>query len=97
MPFLTTETLKALCVARDASRGATAFAAPDGSIEPLCAIWEPAAHHPLEKRAAAGDSSLKRFLREIDTAIVGALPHGVLRNVNSPEDYEAARRAHGEN
>lgn len=43
LPLVDTETLSALVAARRPERAATAFRHPDGTLEPVCAIYEPRA------------------------------------------------------
>jgi hypothetical protein len=51
-----------LVAARDPGRLATAFRHADGTIEPLCTIYEPAARAVLEARVGAGERSLSAML-----------------------------------
>lgn len=91
MPFLDKATLNALIDARRSDAVATVYRHGDGQLEPLCAIWEPAARTIVTARLAAGDSSLRRCLEASDTLAVTPETPLALRNINSPAAYEEAR------
>ena len=68
----------------------------EGRLEPLCALYTPAALAALETRVARGDFALHRlaeedlavrFLEDHDLARFGR-PEEMLLNVNTPEDLE---------
>ncbi len=92
MPFVDVKTLKTLLDCRQAEVLATAFNHDDGTLEPLCTIWEPAAGPLLSERVAGGDGSLRRLL--VAAGIQGLKPptRGALVSVNSPAQVERARR-----
>ena len=92
MPFVDQKTLRTLLDGRQADGLATAFQHADGTLEPLCTIWEPAAGPVLRERVAGGDGSLRRLLvaagvRGLETPVGGALV-----SVNSPAQVERARQ-----
>ncbi len=92
MPFVDPETLRTLIDGRQAEILATAFQHADGTLEPLCTVWEPAAGPVLAEQVAGGDRSLRRLL---DAAGVRGLTppvDGALVSVNSPAQVERARR-----
>jgi molybdenum cofactor guanylyltransferase len=91
MPLVDDSVLAALVAARDTGRLATAFRHADGTIEPLCTIYEPAARAVLETRFAAGDRSLSAMLSVSTVGIAGPADPVRLVNVNSLDDYEAIR------
>lgn len=92
LPHLTGATLDALLAARDPARLATAFrSAHDGLPEPLCAVWEPASRAPLAAFVAGGRSCPRKFLLTHDAKLVELPEPGALDNVNTPEEYAAAR------
>ena len=62
LPLLDRATLGVLTEGRSRQHLATAFRHPDGPLEPLCTIWEPAARPVLERRLERGDASLRRLL-----------------------------------
>ena len=86
LPFLNCETLDALLAGRRADCLASAFEHPDGTLEPLCTIWEPAALAVLLARVEAGDASLRGLLEAGPTArLVPPSPEAII-SVNSPEE-----------
>lgn len=90
LPVLDGETLASLVAARDATHQATAYLSPvDGKLEPLCAIYEPAALARLAARASRGGSLSPRDLLESgDTVRVPPRRPAALANVNEPGDLE---------
>ncbi len=90
MPHVSSEVLRTLVAGRDPGRLATAFRHGDGTLEPLCAVWEPMAARALAGAVAAGRSSLRRLLEASDVRVLEAPPGPVLVSVNSPEDCRLA-------
>jgi molybdopterin-guanine dinucleotide biosynthesis protein A len=64
---------------------ADAFVAVTDRIEPLCALWQPAALPPLRAAFAAGERAVHRALGGLRVVTVRVDP-AALRNVNTPED-----------
>lgn len=89
--LITPETLAHLVTHRDPERAATAFCHPDGTIEPLCTIWEPRSRAVLESGSAA--PSLRRVLEESDVAILNPPHPDELVSANTPAALEAARQS----
>lgn len=83
MPLVDELLLGSLIAARDSTRPATVFVHPDGTLEPLCAIYEPAARAGLAERVAAGRRSLRAFLDAGRPRTAGLAEPGRLINVNS--------------
>ena len=92
----------ALLAALAASRADLAAAASDPadpwSMNPTCALWKPSALKSLEHRVAGGDFRLYPTLQNsslqvqsIDAGRFGE-PRHVLLNVNTPDDWDRARR-----
>lgn len=77
---LTGDTLSTLVAARRSSAAATAFRHADGTLEPLCTIWEPAACAVLAERTAAGDSSPRRCLESVDVEVAACPDAATLRS-----------------
>lgn len=90
LPLVDAALVAALVAARDPARLATAFRHPDGTIEPLCAIWEPAARAELCRRAEHASPSLRRLLEDTGVGLLQAAEPERLRSVNTPEDYARA-------
>ena len=82
MPLLHSALLTRLIEARDATALATACRHADGTPEPLCAIWEPAALESLE----AGAVSLRRLLEAGPAKLVEIGDDDALSSVNTPAD-----------
>ena len=89
LPLVDTETLAALVAGRAEDVLATAFRHPDGVLEPVCTLWEPAARPALFDCVASGDSSLRRVLEAGPTKELAPPPPGVLTSVNTPGEYRA--------
>lgn len=89
MPLVDHALLSELVEGRDPQRLATAFRHPDGTFEPVCTIWEPAACVPLLEQVAGGDASLRRFLEAQRIATLTPSAPGRLRHVNDPAAYRA--------
>lgn len=96
MPLVDEHLLGTLIAARDPARPATVFAHPDGMLEPLCAIYEPAAHTGLAERVAAGRRSLLAFLDAGKPRTVGLAEPGKLINVNSVVELGRLRSGGGD-
>ncbi len=92
MPFLDPATLRTLLDGRQAEVLATAFEHADGTLEPLCTVWEPAAYPVLTERVAGGDGSLRRLLEAAGIRGLEPPVPGVLVSVNSPAQYARAHR-----
>lgn len=96
LPLVDGATLGALRAARRADCAATAFRHPDGTLEPLCAIYEPSVLVRLatygEDAGDPGDGiSLRRLLEDAGTATLEAPEPSRLRSVNTPADDAAVR------
>lgn len=89
LPLVDARTLQALVNARDPLADATAFRHPDGTPEPVCAIWEPRARLAVE---AAPRASLRRVLEAGRVAYAVAPEPDRLLSVNMPEDEARVRR-----
>ena len=92
MPLLDRATLTALTDGRSATHLATAFRHPDGVLEPLCTIWEPAARVLLERRLQQGDASLRRLLESGSVRVLDPPSPEALSSVDRPEDRNRIRR-----
>ena len=90
MPLVGPELLSALVAARRPDAIATAFRHADGTPEPLCAIWEPAAARLLDPLAPNG-VSLRRVLEDGKARLINCPAPARLRSVNTPEDDTSIR------
>jgi len=92
LPFLSDAALAQLLRERDRSVLATAFrSAHDGLPEPLCAIWEPAAAAALSEYHGGGGHCPRKFLRRYPASLIEPRDRRALDNINTPEEYTAAR------
>jgi molybdopterin-guanine dinucleotide biosynthesis protein A len=91
LPFVSAALVADLLAGRDVSTLATAFRHRDGTPEPLCTIWEPAARPILLGRVGSGDSSLRRLLVDGPVKMLDASDPDLLRSVDSERQYETAR------
>ena len=86
MPLVTTGMLRALIEQRQPNRIATVLRHADGTIEPLCAIWERQSFELIGEELASGRGSL-RALAEENSAAIAALPEpDRLDSANTPEE-----------
>lgn len=95
-PFLTKETLKLLIAKRNPSKVATAFYNPETEFpEPLITLWEPRAYSHLLHFLSLGYSCPRKVLINTDVEIIHLDDPAVLKNVNTPEEYEEALKILG--
>lgn len=92
LPFLDAATLQQLIAARDVARVATAFrSSHDGKPEPLCAIWEPRSAATIDSWLASGQQCPRGLLAHADVALLTLRSSQALDNINTSEEYAAAR------
>ena len=92
LPLLDRVTLGVLTEGRSRQHLATAFRHPDGPLEPLCTIWEPAARPVLERRLGRGDASLRRLLEAGPVYELEPPAPRAIRSVDSPRDRNRVQR-----
>ena len=91
LPFLTASTLEFLINHRDTSQVATTFKSPfDEFPEPLITIWEPRAYPKLLHFLGLGHSCPRKVLINSNAKILEAPKGNELKNINHPEEYQAA-------
>jgi molybdopterin-guanine dinucleotide biosynthesis protein A len=90
MPLLDAEFLARLLAEARQGREALVPAHPDGSLEPLCAVYPSTAITGIRHFFAGGGRRVKDALCEIEYRTTPA-PAGLLLNVNTPEQWEAAK------
>jgi len=96
LPFLSDAALDQLLAERDPTRLATAFLSThDGLPEPLCAVWEPAAAAALAAHQQSGKRCPRKFLINHPVKLLEPRDRRALDNINTPEEYDAARVALG--
>jgi molybdopterin-guanine dinucleotide biosynthesis protein A len=92
LPFLDVATLQQLIAARVPQKLATAYRSrSDGMPEPLCAIWEPASRGVIDAWIALGKSCPRSFMKHHDVALLDLNSSRALDNINTAEEYLAAR------
>ncbi|GAB3292302.1 hypothetical protein GCM10027511_05300 [Hymenobacter humi] len=93
LPFLTRQTLEFLVTNRQPARAATALKSPWNDFpEPLVTIWEPRSYGQLLRFLSLGYSCPRKALINSDTELLEPPVPAELRNVNTPEEREAAER-----
>jgi len=88
MPLVEDATLATLISNRDPEAVATAYRHVDGTPEPLCAIWEPAA---ADRLPAQGAPSLRRLLDAPGARLLVPAEPLWLKSVNTESDDRAVR------
>ncbi|UXX77985.1 NTP transferase domain-containing protein [Reichenbachiella carrageenanivorans] len=95
-PFLTKETLALLTSKRNPSKIATAFYNPETDFpEPLITLWEPKAYGHLLHYLSLGYSCPRKVLINEDIEMIHLDDASVLKNVNTPEEYNEALKILG--
>ena len=99
LPFLTAEFLAHLRERASRSKALVVVPQSAGGLEPLCACWNPAA---VAKLQAAFDSGVRKVTDAMECVPMEVLDESTWRrfdtegrlfwNMNTPEDYEEARR-----
>ncbi|QIL78035.1 NTP transferase domain-containing protein [Hymenobacter sp. HDW8] len=96
LPFLSTDTLNHLVAHRQPGKMATAYQSPHKDFpEPLITIWEPSSYATLLRFLSLGYSCPRKALINSNVAVLKAPDARELRNVNTPEEREAAQRELG--
>jgi len=86
LPLVDESLLRLLLEARDPGALATAFEHPDGTLEPLCTVWEPAAEPILRARARNSNVSLRRVLESSTVKRIRPPDPAAIQSVNTPDD-----------
>lgn len=90
LPLVDQAFLTELTTKRNPSKQATAFLNPaTGFPDPLLTIWEPRSYPTLLQFLAQGYSCPRKTLINSNIELIETAQAEKLRNVNSPEDYEA--------
>ncbi|TGD81853.1 NTP transferase domain-containing protein [Hymenobacter wooponensis] len=93
LPFLSETTLGHLVANRQPARMATAFQSPENEWpEPLITIWEPRSYGTLLRFLSLGYSCPRKSLINSDIELLATPAPQELRNVNTPEEFEEAKR-----
>jgi molybdopterin-guanine dinucleotide biosynthesis protein A len=87
MPGVNLALIESLAAQRDPSAIATALRHPDGTAEPMCAIWEAAARSHVHEELTTGSGSLRRVLERGNCAFASwGEPH-MLQSINTPGEH----------
>ncbi|MBN1237832.1 MAG: NTP transferase domain-containing protein [Gammaproteobacteria bacterium] len=92
MPLVDRALLAVLVEGRDPQAIATCFRHDDGTLEPLCTIWEPSARAPLQAEIEAGRRSPRRFLLSQPVAALRPPDSSKLAGANDPRSWDALSR-----
>ena len=96
LPFLDQATLQHLMARRASTRVATAYRSSfDGLPEPLCAIFEPRSRQVIEESLAQGQQCPRALLSRADVELLDLPNPRALDNVNTGEEYAAAKATLG--
>ena len=92
-PLIDAGVLKELISKRNPSKYATAFYNPETDFpEPLITIWEPRAYSELLHFLSLGYSCPRKVLINSDIELLELEDSLVLKNANTPEEYEQLKR-----
>lgn len=92
LPLLDEATLQYLITHRNPSKVATAFLNPATDFpDPLVTIWEPRAYPALLSFLAQGYSCPRKVLINTEIELLEIPTAAALRNVNTPEDFQAVQ------
>lgn len=100
MPFISAVLLRFLC--REALSSGAEVTIPesrDGRYQPLCAVYRRTALYAIRSRLTRGENKVTGFLGSVRCRVIGwpqivraRLSARVFDNMNTPQDYEAARK-----
>ena len=92
VPFVNKELVSLLLEKRNPSKIATAIKGKGKQFpEPLITLYEPKAYPVLLQYLAQGYSCPRKVLINSDVEII-EVEDDLIRNVNTPEDFEAAKK-----
>ena len=92
LPFVNDALIQELLKRRNPSKIATTVKGKDNEFpEPLITIWEPKSYQVLLQYLSQGYSCPRKVLINSDVEIV-EVDNALIRNVNTPEDYQAAKK-----
>ena len=92
VPFVNDEVIKLLLQKRNSSKLATAIKGKSNQfVEPLITIYEPKAYSVLLQYLAQGYSCPRKVLINSDVEIV-EVDEDLIRNINTPDEYKAAKK-----
>lgn len=100
LPFISRRLLRYLAVRAIAAGGdVTVPCSWDGRLQPLCAVYRRQALHAVRSRITLGDNTLRSFFPKVHCTVIpwrdlarAGFRQSIFGNMNTPEDYELARR-----
>jgi molybdenum cofactor guanylyltransferase len=96
MPGLTALFLSTIldrsCCLSDPHLACVAPVAPDGDLEPLCAVYHSSCLAVVERALGEKRFKMKVLLAELNTVGLVGLPAPVLTNINTPEEWTDLKR-----
>lgn len=100
LPYLSVEFLKRLlAIAEETDADAVIPESPECGYEPLCAVYTLSCRSPIEKALRRGQRKVSDVLASLRIQVVSCREWKpfdrcgkMFRNLNTPEDYEEARR-----
>jgi molybdopterin-guanine dinucleotide biosynthesis protein A len=94
LPFLSSDVLTHLTQQRNPKRVATAYRSSHDQLpEPLCTIWEPKSYQLLQTWIVSGRQCPRKLLINSEIALIDQLDPRGLDNVNTPDEFNVARKA----
>ena len=93
MPRVSAGVVQNLIAQRDSGRIATVHCHGDGTLEPLCAIWEPSAHSLIVQELDHGRASLRAVAQHHGAAIARLPQAERLQNANTPAERQDLQRS----
>ena len=90
LPLVTVETVTRV-IGPGPMPGQARIARVDGRIQPVCGVYAGDLMQLVEGRLDSGDRSLMAFVRRVPHLTLVDITDGSLRNINTPQDYEALR------
>jgi molybdopterin-guanine dinucleotide biosynthesis protein A len=95
VPFINEEVIQLLLKHRNPSKAATAIKGKGKEfVEPLITIYEPKAYPILLQYLAQGYSCPRKMLINSDVEVV-EIDDSFIRNINTPEEFELAKKEIG--
>lgn len=96
LPLLDKKSIETLVQSRAPEKTATVYeSSSDGLPEPMIAIWEPESYSLLCHSLDKATTSLRKILMTSNIKILKPHDPDILMNVNSPEEFMAAKKILG--
>jgi molybdopterin-guanine dinucleotide biosynthesis protein A len=99
LPFIRPDFLKYLIARARQSNDAVVVPRASGRLQPLCAVYQRTFADVAERSLRAGKYKIDSLFTEVSTMVIGpeeleqeGFSEEMFRNLNTPEDWEEARR-----